>query len=69
MDQAATLTTGWEPGTPPGDSVVRQFAFACTAGSSPAPGYGNAAILLQPPARTALPTSLNRARQLFPPDR
>ena len=28
MDQAATLTTGWEPDTPLGDSILRQFVFA-----------------------------------------
>ena len=28
MNQAATLTTGWEPGTPLDDSILRQFVFA-----------------------------------------
>ncbi len=28
MDQAATLTTGWEPDTPLDDSILRQFVFA-----------------------------------------
>ena len=29
MDQVATLLTGWEPGTPLDDSILRQFVFAC----------------------------------------
>ncbi len=28
MNQAATLTTGWEPDTPLDDSILRQFVFA-----------------------------------------
>ena len=28
MDQAATLTTGWETDTPLDDSILRQFVFA-----------------------------------------
>lgn len=91
MDQITTLTTGWEPGTPLEDSVVRQFVFAyadrvawmaqaahgradrdaaaCIADAGSAFGYDNAAVLLQPPTQATLLAVLDRARQLFPPDR
>ncbi len=48
---------------------VDRDAAACIADAGSAFGYDNAAVLLQPPTQTALLALLNRARQLFPPDR
>ncbi len=48
---------------------VDRDAAACIADAGSAFGYDNAAVLLQPPTQAALLAVLNRARQLFPPDR
>ena len=48
---------------------VDSDAAACIADTCSAFGYDNAAVLLQPPTQSTLLAVLNRARQLFPPDR